>query len=273
MMNTWGDRSQDTKVNEAFCLQELERAAKLGITHFQIDDGWQVGKSPNSAVAKGSFKNIWDNKDYWKPDPVKYPRGLAPIVKKGKKLGLEIGLGFHTSVQNDFVDWEKDAETLIGLYREYGIRIFKIDGLTIPTKKAEINLRNLFDKVLAETENKVMCNLDATASRRGGYHMCKEYGNIFLENRYTDWQNYYPYWTLRNLWMLSKYVPAEKLQIEFLNKWRNTEKYGDDPFAPHRYSFEYLFATTMAGQPLAWFEASNLPEEAFGIRDLMEKYK
>lgn len=273
MMNTWGDRSQDTKVNEAFCLQELERAAKLGITHFQIDDGWQVGKSPNSAVAKGSFKNIWDNKDYWKPDPVKYPRGLAPIVKKGKKLGIEIGLWFNPSVQNDFVDWEKDAETLIGLYREYGIRIFKIDGLTIPTKKAEINLRNLFDKVLAETDNKVMFNLDATASRRGGYHMFNEYGNIFLENRYTDWQNYYPYWTLRNLWMLSKYVPAEKLQIEFLNKWRNTEKYGDDPFAPHRYSFEYLFATTMAGQPLAWFEASNLPEEAFGIRDLMEKYK
>lgn len=223
MMNTWGDRSQDTKVNEAFCLQELERAAKLGITHFQIDDGWQVGKSPNSAVAKGSFKNIWDNKDYWKPDPVKYPRGLAPIVKKGKKLGIEIGLWFNPSVQNDFVDWEKDAETLIGLYREYGIRIFKIDGLTIPTKKAEINLQNLFDKVLAETDNKVMFNLDATASRRGGYHMFNEYGNIFLENRYTDWQNYYPYWTLRNLWMLSKYVPAEKLQIEFLNKWRNME--------------------------------------------------
>lgn len=273
MMNTWGDRSQDTKVNEAFCLQELERAAKLGITHFQIDDGWQVGKSPNSAIAKGSFKNIWDNKDYWKPDPAKYPRGLAPIVKKGKKLGIEIGLWFNPSVQNDFVDWEKDAETLIGLYREYGIRIFKIDGLTIPTKKAEINLRNLFDKVLAETGNKVMFNLDATASRRGGYHMFNEYGNIFLENRYTDWQNYYPYWTLRNLWMLSKYVPAEKLQIEFLNKWRNIKKYGDDPFAPHRYSFEYLFATTMAGQPLAWFEASNLPEEAFGIKDLVEKYK
>ena len=162
---------------------------------------------------------------------------------------------------------------MIGLYREYGIRIFKIDGLTIPTKKAEINLRNLFDKVLAQTDNKVMFNLDATASRRGGYHMFNEYGNIFLENRYTDWQNYYPYWTLRNLWMLSKYVPAEKLQIEFLNKWRNIKKYGDDPFAPGRYSFEYLFATTMAGQPLAWFEASNLPEEALGIKNLIEKYK
>lgn len=103
--------------------------------------------------------------------------------------------------------------------------------------------------------------------------MFNEYGNIFLENRYTDWQNYYPYWTLRNLWMLSKYVPAEKLQIEFLNKWRNTEKYAGDPFAPANYSFEYLFATTMAGQPLAWMEASGLPEEALGIGALIERYK
>ena len=44
-------------------------------------------------------------------------------------------------------------------------------------------------------------------------------------NRYTDWGNYYPYRTLRNLWMLSRYVPAEKMQIEFLNKWRNADKY------------------------------------------------
>ena len=77
--------------------------------------------------------------------------------------------------------------------------------------------------MLEETDEEVIFNLDATASRRGGYHMFNEYGNIFLENRYTDWQNYYPYWTLRNLWMLSKYVPAEKLQIEFQNKWRNTD--------------------------------------------------
>lgn len=59
---------------------------------------------------------------------------------------------------------------MIGLYRKYGIRVFKIDGLTIPTKRAEVNLRNLFDKVLAETGDKVMFNLDATASRRAGYH-------------------------------------------------------------------------------------------------------
>lgn len=95
-----------------------------------------------------------------------------------------------------------------------------------------------------------MLNLDVTAGRRGGYFSYSKYGNIFLENRYTDWQNYYPYWTLRNIWTISKYVPAERLQIEFLNNDRNTEKYGDDPFAPAKYDIRYLFATTMAAQPL-----------------------
>jgi len=273
MMNTWGDRSQDSKVNEKFSLLEVERAAQLGITHFQIDDGWQLGKSPNSAVAKGSFKNIWDNPDYWKPDPQKYPNGLHSIVKRGKELGIEICLWFNPSVQHDYADWEKDALAMAKLYDEYGIKTFKIDGLAIPTKQAEINLIKLFDKVLALTDNKVVFNLDATAGRRGGYHMLTQYGNIFLENRYTDWQNYYPYWTLRNLWQLSKYVPAEKLQIEFLNKWRNAGKYGKDPFAPANYSFEYLFASTMAGQPLAWFEGTGLPDEALKINKLITAYK
>src|SRR5690606_7682847 len=170
-------------------------------------------------------------------------------------------------------DWEKDAQAMIGLYEDYGIRTFKIDGLLIPTKQSEINLRKLFDRVLEKTANHVTFNLDATAGRRGGYHLFNEYGNIFLENRYTDWGNYYPYMTLRNLWMLSRYVPAEKLQIEFLNKWRNADKYGQDGFAPANYSFEYLFAITMAGQPLAWVEASGLPVEAFSISPLISRYK
>ena len=98
MMNTWGDRSQDAKVNEKFCLEELEIASRLGITLFQIDDGWQAGKSPNSAVSNGSFKDIYANSGYWTPDPVKYPNGLHPIVKRGKELGIEIGLWFNPTL-------------------------------------------------------------------------------------------------------------------------------------------------------------------------------
>ena len=273
MMNTWGDRSQDAKVNEKFSLREVERAAQLAISHFQIDDGWQLGKSPNSAVAKGSFKNIWDNPDYWKPDPQKYPNGLKPIVKRGKELSVEICLWFNPSVQDDYADWQKDVNALVSLYKTYGIRTFKIDGLAIPNKQSEVNLRKLFDEVLEKTNHQVVFNLDATAGRRAGYHMFNEYGNVFLENRYTDWQNYYPYWTLRNLWRLAKYVPAERLQVEFLNKWRNADKYGDDIFAPNQYAFEYLFAITMAGQPLAWFEGTGLPEEALKISGLVGDYR
>lgn len=273
MMNTWGDRSQDTKVNERFCLEELERAARLGISHFQIDDGWQEGKSPNSALAKGSFRNIWENPDYWKPAADKYPSGLDPVVERARELGIEVGLWFNPSVQDDFAAWEKDAEALLGLYRRYGIKVFKIDGLTIPTKRAETNLRRLFDRVEEESGGDVLFNLDATASRRGGYHLFNEYGNIFLENRYTDWGNYFPYRTLRNLWQLSRYVPAERIQVEFLNRWRNADKYAGDPFAPAAYGFDYLLATTMAGQPLAWMESSNLPEEAFAIAPLVEAYR
>ena len=127
--------------------------------------------------------------------------------------------------------------------------------------------------MLEHTGDRAVFNLDATAGRRGGYHTFNRYGNIFLENRYTDWQNYYPYWTLRNLWRLSKYVPAERLQIEFLNKWRNAAKYAGDPFGPANYRFDYLFATTMAAQPLAWMEAGNLPEEAFALGETVARYR
>lgn len=91
-----------------------------------------------------------------------------------------------------------------------------------------------------------------------------EYNNIlFLENRYTDWVNYYPWLTLKNLWDLCSYVPLQKLQIEFLNTDRNGDKYSkDDSLAPSNYSYEYVFAITMFANPLCWFEPSALGEEA-----------
>ncbi len=273
MMNTWGDRGQDAKINEAFCLAEIEAGAHLGITRFQIDDGWQSGKSPTAVPSGVSFDHLLSSPDYWKLNAEKFPNGLTPVVEKGKKLGIEICLWFVPCPEESYVRWAKDAETLISLYRQYGIRTFKIDGVKMPDKTAEINFRKMLDKVVDATKGEVVFNLDVTAGRRGGYHLFNEYGNIFLENRYTDWQNYYPYWTLRNLWMLSHYVPPQNLQIEFLNKWRNTEKYGDDPFAPNKYSFDYLFAITMAAQPLAWFEGSNLPKEAFTVSPTIDSYK
>lgn len=273
MMNTWGDRAQDTRLGEKFALAELEAGGQLGITHFQLDDGWQQGISANSAFEGGSFKAIWNNPRYWDVNLKKFPNDLYPILEKAKQRGIKIGLWFNPSADDDNADWEKDADRLIYLYKKYGVSTFKIDGVKLPTKAAEHNFRKMLDKVNQYTDNNVVFNLDVTANRRGGYHYFNEYGNLFLENRYTDWQNYYPYTTLRNLWMLSQYVPAEKIQIEFLNKWRNVALYADDPYRPDIYSFEYLFAITMAAQPLAWFEGSKLPSDAIKeIAPVINKY-
>ncbi|MDD4114879.1 MAG: alpha-galactosidase [Massilibacteroides sp.] len=267
MLNTWGDRGDLNRLTESFCLQEIEKCAKLGITHFQLDYGWSDGKDP------GSYKNVYKNPFFWTPDKNLYPNGLKPLVDKGRELGVEICLFINPSFEYSYNDWEKDANSIINLYKTYGIRTYKIDGVLLTNKLSETRFRMMLDKILSETNNEVVFNLDVTAGQRGGYFYFNEYGNAFLENRYTDWGNYYPFWTLRNLWMLSKFVPAEKLQIEFLNKWRNQEKYGSDPFAPINYSFDYLFAITMSAQPLAWFDATGLPDDAFKIKKMISQYK
>lgn len=274
LMNTWGDRNKDTKIKEQFIITELQKAAQLGITRFQIDDGWELGKSMNSATPGGSSEAIWKNPNYWTPDPERFPNGLKPVIDAAKKLNIELGLWFSPSVDSSFTHWDKDAQTLIGLYKQYGIRTFKIDLVQIPDKTAEVNFRKFLDTVMEGTNYQVIFNMDVTAGRRNGYHFMNEYGNLFLENRYTDWTNYYPYWTLRNLWNLSKYVPPQNLQIEFLNKWRNADKYPvGDRFAPANYAFDYLFAITMMAQPLAWFEATGLPAEAFQTAKLIQTYR
>jgi len=274
LMNTWGDRGQDTRISESFCLAELEAGARLGISHFQLDDGWQRGRSHNSAYEGGSDKEIWSRPDFWSPHPERFPNGLGPVVQRGKELGIEVCVWFNPSGDDEYAHWQDDAGALIQLYRDHGIRTFKIDGVDIPTKRAEMNVRRMLDSIMDAAGEDAVFNLDVTASRRFGYHYFREYGNIFLENRYTDWSNYYPHWTLRNLWVLSRYVPAQSLQIEFLNKWRNPDNYGEeDPLAPRRVPFDYLVAIAFMAQPLAWLEGTGLPEEAFSIAPVLKIYR
>jgi hypothetical protein len=273
MQNTWGDRGQDSKLGEAFSLAELDAGARLGVSHFQLDDGWQTGISSNS-VYGGSLNNIWDRNDFWQVNKEKYPNDLFPVIERAKENNIELCLWYNPSKDDSYANWEKDADCLIALFQRYGIRTFKIDGVMVPDKTADLNLRAMFDKVMEATKGNAVFNLDVTAGKRFGYHYYTEYGNKFLENRYTDWTNYYPHWTLRNLWQLSRYTPSAYLQIEFLNKWRNAEKYpSNDPLAPVNVPFEYCFAITMMAQPLAWFEGSNLPEEAFEIASVIKTYK
>jgi hypothetical protein len=275
LVNTWGDRGQDSRICEDFIMEEIIHCARLGVSHLQLDDGWQNGQSSNSAFSGGSLENIWDGRDdYWMPHPARFPQGLQPVIQLARENGIELGLWFNPSRDDSYANWEKDALILIELYRKYGMRIFKIDGVVMPDTRADRNLRAMFDRVVAETNGEVRFNLDVTSGRRWGYHTGTEYGNLFIENRYTDWGNYYPHWTLRNLWQLSKYVPAQLLQIEFLNISRNADKYSqEDPLRPSAIPADYTFAITMMAQPLGWFEAQKMGELTEELSPLIKKYR
>ncbi|MET7000304.1 alpha-galactosidase [Chitinophaga defluvii] len=261
MMNTWGERGEGENLNEAFALNEIRTASKLGVNVFQLDAGWYQGGTKNMD-------------SFWLPHKEKFPNGLAPLIADGRKSNVEISLWYEPDPENDYAHWERDAGILTRIYNKYGIKIFKIDGVQIISKEGEVNFRKFLDSVLNATDNKVFFNIDITAGRRNGYHYFNEYGNLFLENRYTDWGNYYPYQTLRNTWNLSKYFPLQKLLVEFLNTDRNRDQYPPgDIFAPANIPFEYTFAITMMAQPLAWLEAHRLSSEQLNIAPVVTTYR
>lgn len=70
--NSWGNLGID--VNERNLLELIDRAAGIGAELFVIDDGWQ--------------RSLGD----WEPDPVKFPRGLAPVIAAARARGMKFGL-------------------------------------------------------------------------------------------------------------------------------------------------------------------------------------
>jgi len=264
LSNTWGDRNQDKAVCHDFMMKEIARAHELGVQVVQIDDGWQLGQTANSALG---VSHVWEgyydaNPDFWKVNPQKFPQGLKPLTEYAGSLGIEMGLWFSPDSSNDFANWQKDAKVLLDFYRELGIRRFKLDGVKIRTKKCERNYLKLLETLSRESGGRICVNQDITAEIRLGQIYCREFGNLFVENRYTDAGSYYPHNTLKNLWQLCRYVPAGKMQYECLNRARNHGKYPeDDPFAPKNYDMDYLFAVTMAASPLIWMEMSHLSAE------------
>jgi alpha-galactosidase len=264
LSNTWGDRSRDARINEEFVLKEVAAGAKLGVDIVQVDDGWQKGRTANSAAARG--KGVWNgywatDPDFWQPDPQRFPRGLAPVVQAARAHGMKFGLWFGPDSSDGMANWERDANRLLELHQKDGIDYFKIDSVKAATPSTEQNLRRFFDRVLEQSGGKVVFDLDVTAEIRPGYFGQPHVGPLFVENRYTDFHRYWPHQTLRNLWKLAHYVDPLRLRMELLNNRRNEKNYPDDPLAPARYRADTLFAITMFANPLGWFEVSNLPED------------
>lgn len=275
MSNTWGDCNHDSRVSQDFILKEIECAAGLGVDVVQIDDGWQMGITSGSVLQTGgTFENFRNaNPDFWKIDRKKFPDGFRTIAEAAKRHNVKLGLWFGPDNYGDYQYWSEDADVLLSFYREYGISYFKLDAIRCVNRECEKNLVKMLSKVRKESGGAVVFNMDITGRERFGYLLHREFGDLFLENRYTDRCSYYPHATLRNLWDLSHYIPAGRFQIEVLNNGRNTELY-DDILAPACYDIDYTFALVMAAKPLMWMELSGLQEEsAKRLQKIIEVYK
>jgi alpha-galactosidase len=262
LSNTWGDRSRDARINEEFILKEIEAGARLGVDVVQIDDGWQKGRTANSASGKGAWNGYWAaDPDFWQPDPKRFPNGIDPVVKAAREKGMKFGLWFGPDTSDEGANWQKDADRLLELHRENGVDYFKLDSVKAVNRHTEENFHKFLDRVLRKSDGRVVFDLDVTAEIRPGYFGAPNVGPIFVENRYTDWGRYWPHQTLRNLWKLSQYVDPLRLRMEFLNNRRNPDQYQNDPLSPAKYRPDTLFATVMFSNPLGWFECSNLPPD------------
>lgn len=266
--NTWGDGNRDSRINEDFLMKEIAAAADIGVDVVQIDDGWQKGRSVNSS--KGGGKGVWNgywaaDPHFWDPDPVRFPNGLAPLSKVAVGNGLSLGFWFGPDSSDEAANWERDADCLIGMWRDYGARHFKIDSLKLHTPKAFARNRRFFEKMLGESSGEMCFDLDCTAEVRPGFLGGMPVGQLFAENRYAfrkgDRRVYYPHQTLRSLWSLAHVIDPMRLRMEFLNPAKNDTAYGDDPLRPAAWPADALFAISMLSSPLAWMELSDVPEE------------
>ena len=279
MSNTWGDRSRDKAMNEEFVLRELDCAHYLGVDIVQLDDGWQKGISSGSVYAEqnkgGVFEGFYDfDSEFWVLDHKKFPGGMGKILTKAQEYGIEIGLWFAPDSSEEFKNWKKDIDVIRSLTEKYGASYIKLDGVVLRSEECEKNYLSLLDAISDIDNGKLNFNLDITNNERLGYFCGIQYGTLFVENRYTDWKNYYPHRTMRNLWQLSRYLPAAKFQFEVLNPRRNQDLYGDDPLAPAAYDIDWCFASVMASNPLLWMEMQNLTEEdSKALRRIISVYK
>lgn len=254
MSNTWGDRGGRGVVTEEFVRKEIELAAYLGVDVVQVDDGWQK-QAPNTYDEKGL--RVFEG-DFWDVRKEAFPHGIAAITPYAKEHGIETGLWFAPHSRGDFEHMERDLAILRRAYEEWGFRYFKLDMLQLHSVSQCKRAEKFIEGILSFGGDATV-ELDVTADKRLGYLASAPYGTLFVENRYSAYSNYYPHATLRNLWRLSEYIPASKLQFELLNPTLFFEKYREeDPLRPALYDADYLFACVMVSNPLFWMEMQRL---------------
>ena len=260
MSNTWGDCNRFTRVCEEFVMREIDKAAELGVDIVQIDDGWQFGNTADVSRRDERGRRVFAD-DFWQINRERFPNGLKCVTDYAASKGVKVGLWFAPESRDHFVCMDRDIAVLKNAYENWGIRFFKLDMYWIEGDLDRDRFLQYLASVYAFGDD-VAVQLDVTRPDRINYLSGRRYGTLFVENRYTKKRTYFPHRTLKNFWLLSKYVPASRFQFEVINPGLNGEVYApNDEFAPARYGVDYLFASVMLSNPLFWMEMQFLTDE------------
>lgn len=87
LFNSW--EATEFAIDEAGQIALAEKAARIGVERFVMDDGW-FGKRDNDRAGLGD----------WTPSPTKFPGGLKSLIDKVHALGMEFGLWVEPEMVN-----------------------------------------------------------------------------------------------------------------------------------------------------------------------------
>jgi alpha-galactosidase len=87
LYNSW--EATEFAVDEPGQMLLAERAARIGVERFVMDDGW-FGARDNDHAGLGD----------WTVNPRKFPNGLGPLIGKVKSLGMDFGIWVEPEMVN-----------------------------------------------------------------------------------------------------------------------------------------------------------------------------
>ena len=87
LYNSW--EATEFNVDEAGQMALAEKAARLGVERFVVDDGW-FGQRNNDHAGLGD----------WYVNPQKFPHGLKPLIDRVHSLGMDFGLWVEPEMVN-----------------------------------------------------------------------------------------------------------------------------------------------------------------------------
>ena len=87
LYNSW--EATEFNVNEAGQMALAEKASRLGVERFVVDDGW-FGQRNNDHAGLGD----------WYVNPQKFPHGLKPLIDRVHNLGMDFGLWVEPEMVN-----------------------------------------------------------------------------------------------------------------------------------------------------------------------------